>query len=93
MCFSKKKKSPVFQAETAGKLIEEAYNKAKSKFSFKTDLLIATKQNENKVTIKIKSNFIFDPILLERYLQSIFLEKFYTVEVSVDIITIQRNKE
>lgn len=89
----KKKSYGVYSTEEAGKIIEEAYNKTKSSSKFKSKLLIAQKQNEYKVVIKIKNSFVFNPILLEEYLKSILLPKFYEIEVSVDTVTISRNKK
>ncbi|MDD3262966.1 MAG: hypothetical protein PHR61_03900 [Candidatus Absconditabacteria bacterium] len=89
----KKKNDDIYSAEQAGKIIEEAYNKAKASFEFKSNLLVAQKQNEYIVKIKIKNSFVFDPILVENYLKSILLPKFYEIEVSVDTVTINRNKK
>jgi len=89
----KKKNDGVYSPEEASKIIEEAYKKAKTSFEFKSNLLVAQKQNEYIVKIKIKNSFVFDPILVENYLKSILLPKFYEIEVSVDTVTINRNKK
>jgi hypothetical protein len=92
--FKKQKESPVKTSEEVGKIVLEAYKKAKNDGKFKSKLLIATKENEYKISMKIDPFFIFDPILVEKYLESvIFPATHYEVFVSPTQINIMKKQE
>lgn len=92
--FKKQKKSPIYSPEEVGEIVLEAYKKAKNKSEFKSKLLVAKKESEYKVAIKINSSFIFDPILVEKYLGSvIFPTSHYEVFVSTSKINILKKQE
>jgi hypothetical protein len=94
MFFRKQKKSPISPPEEVGKIALEAYKKAKNDGKFKSKLLIATKENEYKISMKIDPFFIFDPILVEKYLESVvFPSTHYEVFVSTTQINITKKQE
>lgn len=83
MFFKKTKKNEMYTPEEAGDIILKAYKKAKSNFLFKDKLLIAKQEDQYKISIEIKNSFLFDPILLEKYLLSVvFPDSHYEITVS-----------
>lgn len=90
MFFKKTKKNEMYTPEEAGDIVLKAYKKAKSDSLFKDRLLIAKKENQYKISMQIKNSFLFDPILLEKYLLSVsFPDSHYEIDVSsykIDII-------
>lgn len=92
--FKKQKESPVKTPGEVGTIILEAYKKAKNDGKFKSKLLIARKESEYKISMKIDPFFIFDPILVEKYLESvIFPPTHYEVFVSPSQINILRKQD
>lgn len=92
--FKRKNTSLVKTPEEVGKIILDAYKKAKNDGKFKSKLLIATKENEYKISMKIDSFFVFDPILVEKYLESvIFPSTHYEIFVSPSQVNITKKQE
>lgn len=92
--FKRQKKTPIHSPEEVGKIVLEAYKKAKNDFKFKSKLLVAKKENQYKVSMKIDTSFIFDPILVEKYLESvIFPTSHYEIFVSSYQINIVKKQE
>ncbi len=92
--FKKKETSPVKDPEEVGKIVLDAYKKTKNDGKFKSKLLVARKENEYKISMKIDPFFIFDPILVEKYLESvIFPSSHYEIFVSPMQINIMRKQE
>lgn len=91
--FKKQKESPIYSPEEVGKIVLEAYKKTKNASKFKSKLLISQKESEYKISMKINPSFIFDAVLVEKYLESVvFPATHYEIFISCYKINITKKQ-